>query len=468
MREICGSSIAVNDVCELVEEGFKLCKNSISKADESRGFYEKAVKEGRIYGSSTGLGALSSVEVKGQKEDKIIVEHDVGIGKVAPQPLVKLAMIIRLNQLSLGNAPVRSDALKRFEDVINSNIIPVVNMEGSVGASGDLAPFARIVRCIFLGEGEAFMNGKKVKCEEALKFHKLEKLGLETGEALALINTNAWSVAGTSLGVCIANRLLKKSFEVLKKTIEVTGCNKQHFSDEISQVKKPKGIKEALDLLGVECKKTPRLQDPYSIRCIPHIYGAALSALEYSSSLLEAESGSSSTNPFIYNGKAYHACNFHAIYAGLAADVAKIAIAYIGNSIERRIAHLLNSSTTGLPEFLASKDSPTGAMIYQYTAASLSAKLRGISLPMSVHSIPTSGFQEDVVSMAPNAFVELLRADSTMLMLIAIEDALAKQAMRVMKGIDIGDPRVAIENSLEEIIASTGLTKFREFLLETM
>ncbi len=454
--ELCGSRISLDSICSAAAgEGASLCEASLKSLQEARRAYLNAALSGKVYGYSTGLGGLIDVEQApgAEREHKILIEHDLAVGPEAPRELVRATIFVRLSQLSRGVAPVRPEVAQRLAEALSFDIVPAVPLHGSVGASGDLEPLARIARCLYYGEGEALLRGSRTTCSSALREAGIEPMELEPGEALAIINSDAWSVAIASLGICLALRLINESLRTVGETLRVTGCNPQHFSEAVAAVKGHRGISEVLKALNAKCERTPRMQDPYSIRCVPIIYGAALELLEFSKDIVETEASGGSENPFVYSGQVIHACNFHAAYASVAADAAKVAIAHVANSIERRAAHLLSSATTGLPEFLRAGDSAVGAMIYQYAAASLTSSIREAAHVLGVSSLPTSGLQEDVVSMAPVAGLELIRADGFLARLIAIELSLARQAERASRGEALEDPRQAVESALSEVLA---------------
>ena len=460
-----GRSVTLDEICSAsLGEFVEVCEESYDAVARARASYEAATTKGEVYGYEGGLGALAEVKQERWpgRERVALAEHDTSVGPEAPREFVRAAMTVRASQLSQGSGPVRPSVLRRIVDALNHDIVPVVGLQGSVGASGDLAPLARIARCLFYGEGMAMVRGQATPCSEAIK-PLGGTLELQPGEALALINSNAWSVGIAALGVCAAQRLVRASIVVASHTLEVTGCNPQHFSVAVASVKGP-SAREAIELLGSPCSRTPRLQDPYSIRCIPQVYGASLEALAFARGVIEREASSPSENPFVWDGSVYHACNFHAAPASLAADTAKLALASVGNSIERRTAQVLRASVTGLPAFLAAKESVVGAMIYQYTAASLAARLRSLSAPSSVHSLPTSELQEDVVSMAPNAAVDLVAADAVLLRLIAVEEALSRAAKRVAAGNGLPDPPENIREAIDYVAQLAGLDRFTGLL----
>ncbi|PMP90334.1 MAG: hypothetical protein C0171_05290 [Caldisphaera sp.] len=440
----------------------EICDELKNKIIESRKIYEREAKKGNVYGYSTSLGALINKQnVHNREREKIILrEHDTSIGKNVPSLLIKATMLVRLIQLSKGNSPVRIEVIERLRDAINNNIIPIVPILGSVGASGDLAPLSRIFRCLIYGEGFAYYNNEKVSCNDALHNSGLEIFELEPGEALALINSNAFSTAMSLINTYVIEKIFNLSLDVAKESLYLSGCNNQHYSEAIYETKKQPGVKTVIEKLNNPCLDTPRLQDPYSIRCIPQIYGALFDTIGFSKEVLKNEMNSSSDNPIIYSGNVYHACQFHAIYSGIISDFLKTAAIPVMNSVERRISQLLDGKINRKSDFLLKEKSVVGAMIMQYTAASISAYSRGSSISMSSHSIPTSGMQEDVVSMAPNSSLELMKINGLFLRLVSIEKAI--NMFNEEK--DLPDPKDLLEKSYEYLINKGDLNKYSELL----
>ncbi|MGC8566709.1 MAG: aromatic amino acid ammonia-lyase [Caldisphaera sp.] len=462
MTIICDDKVAFNEIFDkYLFSKIEICNKVREKLNFSREIYENEASKSKIYGYSTSLGALINKEEKNLDYDReriILMEHDTSIGKPAPKIFSKITMLVRLIQLSKGNSPIRSIIIDRLKDSINYGIIPVVPILGSVGASGDLSPLARIFRCIIYGEGSSYYNDSIIDCNHALKQNGLNTLDLKFGEALALINSNAWSTGLSLINTYLAENLLNISIDVIKESLKLTGCNNQHFSKAVYETKLQKGVKKVIDVLNNPCEKTPRLQDPYSIRCVPQIYGAVFDLIDYAKSILENEANSTSDNPIVYDNTVYHACQFHAIYSALISDFLKTALISVMNSIERRISQMLDNKINNKSEFLVKEKSVVGAMIYQYTAAELSAYSRGISNPMSSHSIPTSGTQEDVVSMAPNSSLELSRINGLLAKLISIEKAINMFDLEK----NLPDPRLQLNEAYNNIIKR--LENYKELL----
>ncbi len=407
-------------------EAVKVDPSIYAGLDSSRRTYLDEASKRQVYGYCTGLGEpyTSRGGCGSGIEERVLKEHAVGVGGPARESIVRAFLFARLSQLAQGRAPIRGVVAERIVEALNKGIIPVIPVKGSVGASGDLAPSAHAFLCIHLGIGSAFHKGRVTSCREALEEAGLKPLNLEPGEALALINNTAWSIALAGLGVWAALSLLEESLRVASKSLSVTWCNPEHFSREVIEAKR--SIEAVTP--GLECSGS-RLQDPYSIRCIPQVYGSAYKAIQHARSLVEAELCSSTENPLVAGGRVLHSCNFHSLPAGLAADYTVIALASVANIVERRIAQLLRSSITGRPEYLAREPGSVGAMILQYTAASLAARIRRLSTPSTVNSIPTSGMQEDHTPMSPDAGLKLLEAVEDLSWLIAVEDLVAGIAL---------------------------------------
>ncbi len=398
-------------------------------------FLEEASRR-KVYGMCTGLGDLYDVPAScnGGSETEVLREHAVGIGPRAPEAIVRAFLFARLAQLSRGAAPVRGVVARRLEEALNAGIHPVIPMLGSLGASGDLAPSSHAFLCIHLGVGDAVYEGRLVKCRRALEREGLDVVQLEPGEALALINNTAWStgIAGLALAASIA--VVEESLKTAVDSLGITGCNSEHFSIDAARAKKLPHIATVAERVMAGTCDGRRLQDPYSIRCIPVIYGSVQAFLEFSAAIVESELCASPENPAVIDGKIYHTCNFHSASVGMACDSAAIALAHVANMAERRIAQLLNGKTTGLADYLRWEGSPSGAMILQYTAASIAMELRRAAQPATVHNIPTSGLQEDVVPNSPAAAMKLLSAARRLAYLVSMERVLQSIAATLTRG----------------------------------
>jgi len=412
----------------------------LRRLEEARRAYLEEARRRKVYGYCTGLGEMYTHEghCGPEWEHRVLVEHATQTGRPAPPLVVRGFLAARLLQLSRGTAPIRPAVARRIEEALNKGVVPVVPLYGSVGASGDLAPSAHAFLCLYYGEGEAWWRGERVPCSRALEEAGLEPLPLEPGEALALINNTAWSTGIAGLAHWLLERVVEESLRAAKESLEIAECNPEHYQRVIARLRRTGGVERVLEeLSSVKCRGG-RLQDPYSLRCTPLIYGAALEALQHPRSLLESEACSSTENPAVCMGRVVHWCGFHSIQVSLAADYARIVASHVANSIERRIAQLMRSEITGLPPFLASKDSSVGAMMAHYTAASIAGMIRQHAAPAGVHSVPTSGMQEDVIPQSPNAAILLARSTLLLLRMVALERGVARYASMLDSGVPVG------------------------------
>jgi len=414
------------DVFRRVLDGelVSLDEGLVRALDSGRRFLEFEASRRSVYGYCTGLGALA--EHRGlcgpEWEHRVLVEHAVGVGGWAPLEVSRLFLFVRLLQMSMGYEPVRGILALRLVDALNSQITPLVPVRGSLGASGDLAPSAHAMLCVYEGQGLASYRGSIVGCLEALRAEGLQPLSLEPGESLALINNTAWSTATLVYAIIKLEDVVHRSLKVARETLEVCRCVGEHYDGRVSALKRHPGIARALEeLQNPKCVERVRLQDPYSLRCTPFIYGALLEVIDYAKTVALREACSTSTNPVVVEGSVLHSCAFYAAHIAIVADLLSIAIAHVANVIERRIAQVMRGDITGLPDFLAI-GGPVGAMIQHYVAAALTARIRALATPHSIHSIPVSGLQEDVVPQAGEATLRLLELVDLLEQLVSLEE----------------------------------------------
>ena len=401
-----GKRLAVEDVAQVAALGAEVTvpPDVEQKIESSHWLYLEALRKGeQIYGVTTGLGDLVKVKTT-PHSDRILLEHAVGIGEPAPREWVRATILIRAHQLALGYSGVRTKVVKTLVELLNKDITPAVPKYGSVGTSGDLAQLSHIA-LVLIGEGYVVDDGVLVEARGVLRRKGVEPLDLDPREALALINGTSFSTAVLAMAVWRAEKLMKRYLEALPLFLQAVGANWKALVGE-TQVKSHPGIKKVAEAL--ECPRGgKRLNDPYSIRCIPQILGAVYDSLLWTRKIAEDEMNSPSDNPIFLPSGPMPTCHFHGQYVAMAADVLAIAFATWANLVERQTAQLLRSEITGKPDFLAAEPGSVGDMIYQYSAASIVAKIRALASPHSIHNIPTSGLQEDVNSMSLNAAVRL-------------------------------------------------------------
>jgi histidine ammonia-lyase len=423
----------------------KISNLSEKKIKESRLLLEKLSKDNVIYGVNTGFGAFKNKIITTEKikelQINLIRSHCCGVGDYFSKEIVRAIMIIRLNSLCLGYSGVRIKLVELLRDMINENIIPLVPSKGSVGSSGDLSPLSHIALAM-IGEGDVYYKNKLIPSLKALKLSGLKPLELKEKEGLALNN-------GTSAMTAVATIALYKSLKIINLsdmgcalTLEAICGSSNAFDSKIHKVRPHLGqnvsSKKILSFVKgsslVDSIPT-RIQDSYSLRCAPQVHGSVRDSLEYVKKVVEIEINSVTDNPLIFveENKIISGGNFHGEPIAISMDLLGIAMSEIANISERRVAKLIDSSTNeGLPAFLIPEENSglnSGLMIPQYTAAALVSENKVLAHPASVDSIPTSGNQEDHVSMGTIAARKALDIVKNSENVIAIEYLTALQAI---------------------------------------
>jgi len=401
-----GKKLGIEEVAQVAALGAEVAvpPDVEYKIESGHGLYMEALRRGeQIYGVTTGLGDLVKVKTT-PRGYLILLEHAVGVGELAPREWVRAAILVRAHQLALGYSGVRTRVVKALVDLLNKHITPAVPKYGSVGASGDLAQLSYIA-LVLIGEGYVVDGDAVVEAKEVLRRKGVEPLDLDPREALALINGTSFSTAVLAMAVWRMEKLLERYLEALPLFLQAVRASWKALARE-TQVKRHPGMKKVAEAL--ECPRDgKRLNDPYSIRCIPQILGAVYDSLLWARKIVEDEINSPSDNPIFTPSGPMPTCHFHGQYVAIVADVLAIALVTWANLVERQTAQLLRGEITGKPDFLAAEPGSVGDMIYQYSAASIAAKIRAWASPHSIHNIPTSGLQEDVNSMSLNAAVRL-------------------------------------------------------------
>jgi histidine ammonia-lyase len=396
-----------------------------------------------VYGINTGFGKLASVRIPGSDletlQRNIVLSHAAGVGEPTPQPVVRLMMALKIASLAQGASGVRPATLALLEAMLAHGVIPVVPSQGSVGASGDLAPLAHMT-AVMIGVGEADTPKGRMQAIEALKSVGLEPVVLGPKEGLALLNGTQFSTANALAGLFEAERLYQSALVTGALATDAARGSDAPFDARIHRLRKHRGqiaTAEALRQLLVgsairasHLQNDDRVQDPYCLRCQPQVMGACLDMLNHAGELLETEANGVSDNPLIFTaeGEALSGGNFHAEPVAFAADMIAMAICEIGSLAERRIAMLVDPALSGLPAFLTPKPGlNSGFMIPQVTAAALVSENKQRAYPASVDSIPTSANQEDHVSMAAHGARRLAPMAENAMAVIAIEVLCAAQ-----------------------------------------
>ncbi len=412
-----GENLTLEQVQE-VSEGkarIRIHPSIKGKVKSSRDFVEKALRQGeKIYGVTTGFGLLCdqliSLPQIEESQRNLIRSHSVGVGPFFDEATTRGIMVLRANVIAKGFSGVRLEVLRRLAEMINKGVHPLIPEQGSVGASGDLAPLAHL-SSVLLGEGDAIYRGKRMPGKKAMKKAGIPLLILKAKEGLSLINGTQVMTAVGLLALLRAERLCKVADIVGACTLDALKGTFSAFDPDIQKVRPFPGQLAVArnfqnlgkyDPIAESHKSCPKVEDAYSIRCMPQVHRAVRDALGYVRRTLEVEVNSATDNPLIFveRGKILNCGNFHGEPVAFALDLLGIAMAELGSISERRIEKLINPALSGLPPFLTQKGGlHSGLMMVQVSAASLVSENKVLAHPASVDSIPTSADKEDHVSM---------------------------------------------------------------------
>jgi len=415
------------------------------RIEMSRRVVEEIIARGRrVYGITTGFGKFADVSISRHElevlQENLVRSHATGVGEPFAQDEVRAAMFLRANALAKGMSGIRLEVIRMLVELLNRGVTPVVPRKGSVGASGDLAPLAHI-SLVLLGGGEAWCDfGAKgpFRGEEALRAAGLEPITLEAKEGLALTNGVQMTAAVLALAAYDGSLLAKTADIVASLTGQALRCIPDAYDERLVGVRPHTGAQDvawnlrAL-LAGSGFTTRPgeiRVQDPYTIRCIPQVHGAVRQALEHVKSVVEIEAGSATDNPLVFpDGHVVSGGNFHGQPLAVASDYLGLALCSLANMSERRVARLM-SGTEGLPLFLTPEGGlNSGLMLAQYTAAALASECKVLAHPAGVDTIPTSADQEDHVSMSTIAARQARDIAANVAGVLAIEYFASAQAL---------------------------------------
>jgi len=417
MIELTGSSLRLNQMNEILykEAGVSLNSEALKRVHKSRAAVEKIVREDRtVYGINTGFGNFSDVKID-EKDTKalqlhLIRSHSCGVGDAFPETVSRAMVVLRLNALLKGFSGIRAEVLERFAYMVNNRIHPVIPQQGSLGASGDLAPLSHLA-LVLLGEGFVWQDGLHIPSADVWGKHGMEPIVLEAKEGLALINGTQAMTAQGVVNYLEAESLAYDSEWIAAMTMEALYGITDAFHPSVHDAR---GYPEQVDVAArmldwlegsrlTTIQGEKRVQDAYSIRCIPQVHGASWQVLGYVKEKLEIEMNAATDNPLIFDdgNTVVSGGNFHGQPIAFAMDFLKLGVAELASISERRIERLVNPQLNeGLPPFLSPEPGlQSGAMILQYSAASLVSENKTLAHPASVDSIPSSGNQEDHVSM---------------------------------------------------------------------
>jgi histidine ammonia-lyase len=439
-----GDSLTI-DAVEAVAHGaeVRFAPAALVAVARNRDALEAAIEAGeRIYGVTTGLGALVSETVDAADstvQRAVLRSHAAGVGALLPEEAVRAALLVRLNCLLRGRSGIRVDVLERIAYMLNEHLTPAVPRTGSVGASGDLAPSAHAFLPL-LGEG-AFRAGP---ADEILRRKGVEPLELRPKEALALINGTHFMAGIGSLAVARARRLAASADAAAALTIEALGGAAAALDPRIHELRALEGQRTSASTIrsliaGSErIGSSGRIQDAYSLRCAPQVHGAYREAVGFAARLVMVDLNAVTDNPIVFDDpvEAVSGGNFHGQSLALAHDTLRIALADLASISERRAFRILSPSLNGtLPPFLTTRPGrENGYMLAQITAAALLAELRVLAQPVSIDNVPTSDNQEDHVSMGMTGAVFALESVERAETVVAVELLCAAQALDLSDG----------------------------------
>jgi len=450
-----GNDLTLGQLYQVVFEGFEvtLAPEAVARMDVSRAVVERlSTGDVAAYGINTGFGALATVRIQPEQirelQVNLVRSHACGVGAPLAEDETRAMLLLRANALAKGFSGVRPVVVETLLAMLNRGVLPVIPSQGSVGASGDLAPLAHLA-LVAIGEGEAIYKGARLSGGDALKHADIVPLKLEAKEGLALLNGTQGMLALLALAVRDAEILIDTADVAAALSLDALRGSPAAFDERISRIRPyPGQTATARNLVRLNrgseireshrsAKNDPRVQDAYSLRCTPQVHGAVRDSLSQARTTLSIELNSATDNPLVFadSGEVLSGGNFHGQPLAMAADQIAIALATLAGICERRVEHMANPHTSLLPAFLtADPGLNSGFMIAQVVAASLASELKALATPHSVDSIPTSGDQEDYVSMGMSASRRLQR------MLDALRNVIAIELLAACQGIDFQAP----------------------------
>lgn len=462
-----------------------LSDEAVLNIEKARKYLDDKMKENKtpIYGINTGFGSLCNVKISSENltrlQENLVMSHACGTGEKISKPIVRLMLLLKIQSLSYGHSGVSLQTVQRLIDFFNEDVLPVVYSQGSLGASGDLAPLAHLSLPL-IGKGEVYHEGKIVASEEILEKFSWEPLKLQSKEGLALLNGTQFMSAHGVHALLEAYRLSMWADIIGALSIDAYDCNMSPFDELVhlirphrGQVKTAERFRNLLQGSEIARQHKKNVQDPYSFRCIPQVHGATKDTLSFVHKCFKTEINSVTDNPniFVDADKIISAGNFHGQTLALSLDYLAIAMAELGNISERRIYQLV-SGLRG-PAFLV--DAPglnSGFMIPQYTAASIVSQNKQLCSPASIDSIVSSNGQEDHVSMGANAATKLIKVLENVSTVLAIELFNASQALsyrqphKTSKVLDtmVTEFRKTVPLVREDVVMAPFIQKSKEFM----
>lgn len=449
MLELNGQRLTLQQVTDVAtgQEQVTLLPQARVRVDESRRVVEKIVAEGRtVYGVNTGFGKLSDVHIEPSRlrelQLNLVRSHACGLGSPLSEAETRAMVLLRANELACGYSGARPILIDTLIAMLNQGVTPVIPEKGSVGASGDLAPLSHLALAV-IGEGEAFYQGLRMPGAEALRRAQIEPCQLEVKEGLALLNGTQAMAAVGGLALYRAEKLARVSDVAGGMTLEALRGTPVAFDERIhgarphpGQIEVARHLRELLrfsEIRTSHLENDPRVQDAYSLRCMPQVHGAVRGALSHAREIIETETGSATDNPLVFSdtGEVLSGGNFHGAPLALAFDYAAISLTDLMSISERRVDRLVNPDLNeDLPPFLtANPGTSSGFMMLQVAAVALLSEAKVLAHPATVDNLPTDGGKEDHVSMGMTAACKLRSIVENGELVTAIELITAAEAL---------------------------------------
>lgn len=435
----------------------RLAPEAVARMNRSRRVVEKMLSEHRVvYGITTGFGKLADQKISEgeirQLQVNLVRSHACGAGPPLSEAQTRGILLLRAQVLAAGHSGVRPVVVERLIEMLNRGLHPVIPSRGSVGASGDLIPLAHLAQ-LLIGEGEALFNGRRLSGAKALQAAGIRPITLEAKEGLALVNGTQAALSLGLLSLLAAERLAESADVAGAMSLEALMGTPTAFDPRIQRLRPYPGQQKVAGRIRTLLARSEirashitcsRVQDPYSLRCMPQVHGAVRDAIDYVRTALETEINSITDNPLVFpaeekgsgsDGTILAGGNFHGHPIALALDFLAIALTHLGNISERRIAQLVDPELIDLPRFLTRRPGlHSGMMMPQVAAAALASECKVLAHPASVDSIPTSANQEDYVSMAMGAALKLDQ------IVLNVEGILAVELLAAAQGVDFHAP----------------------------
>jgi histidine ammonia-lyase len=473
-----GAAVTIDEVVAVARrrEHVALGDAALARMVASRAIVDHLAEGEPTYGVSTGFGALATVAIPAEKRAALQValvrSHAAGMGDPVETEVVRAMTFLRARTLAMGFSGARPETAQGLVDLLNHGIHPRVREHGSLGASGDLAPLAHVALAL-IGEGEVELGGDVMGAAEALARSGLPPLRLAEKEGLALTNGTDGILGMLCLAVVDAGMLLATADVVAAMTVEAMLATDRPFAADLQELRPHPGqaisaanLRAVLDgspLVASHRHDDPRVQDAYSIRCTPQVHGAARDTVEHARSVVERELAAAIDNPMVLPDGRVESCgNFHAAPLGYVADFLAIALADAGMISERRMDRMLDKGRShGLPPFLAQDPGlDSGLMIGHYTAAAMCEENRRLATPSSVDSYPTSGMQEDHVSMAWGAARKLRRVLTNLARIVAVELVIASRGVELRRPVPPSAASAAVIARLRSDVPGFGPDRY--------